>query len=146
MSLAVRALSLLLLTAALSQASIEFRSKADGTRVYRTEALEPPPVTSLALGEPVTLLLQGADRSKVCTEEGTVGWVRNADLEGVVAGGTARHRMGNQDVTGDGSVGVQFLFDQRPPVVEVSSLDRSFTGEIAENIDREQTEMRHDEN
>jgi hypothetical protein len=124
----------------------EYRAKSDETLVFRTQALEPPPLARLAEGDVVTLLHQGPAESQVKTAGGLMGWVRNQDLLAVALSGPADHRLGNQDIQGSrsyhGSIDIG-----RPPrlKVEVSDLERSFTDEVVETVDREQWEMRHDE-
>jgi hypothetical protein len=134
------------LAASLCHAAVDYRAKSEATALYRAETLEPPPLAALAKGERVTLMVRGADRSLVKTEGGIKGWVRNADLEGVRAASEGRHDLKDVDVTADGVVGVLYYFGEAPTNPDLLPIDRSFTGEIIETADREQTEMRHDEN
>jgi hypothetical protein len=143
---AISALSVLLLASSLTHASIEYRAKNDQAGVYRAEALEPPPLAVLSKGDAVTLMVRGVDRSLVRTEGGIKGWVRNVDLEGVRAAEGSRHALKPMEITGDAPVFGCIIFIDRDPDLSALPIDRSFTDEIIETADREQTEMRHDEN
>jgi hypothetical protein len=136
----------LLIAAALGQASVEYRAKADGTCLYSKETLDPPPLAALEQGESVTLELRGSDRSLVVTRSGLKGWIRNCDLTAVRLAEGGRHSLREQKVTSDDRPISPWIPGMAPPVIEVQDIDRSFSGEITEVIDREQTEMRHDEN
>jgi hypothetical protein len=124
----------------------EYRAKSDETHVFRTQALEPPPLARLAEGDVVILLHRGDAESQVKTAGGLKGWVRNQDLLAIALAGPAEHRLGDQDIQGSGEFRGSIDF-MRPPrlMVEVSDLDRSFMDEVVETVDREQWEMRHDE-
>lgn len=140
-------LSASLLFAAISvQAAIEHRVKSDDTQVFRTRLLEPPPLAALNAGELVELIHQGRSESMVKTEGNVRGWVRNVDLVAVKVAGETRHRIGEQAIKPfDWNHSETIL---NPPVVKVDVMDleRSFEGEVVETIDREQLEMRNDEN
>lgn len=126
-------------------ATVEHRAKAEAS-LYRTRLLEPPPLAQLAEGETVTLIHQGEAQSLVKTGGGLRGWVRNADLVEMTVAGPTRHAIREQIITpGD----FNHSFDigvPADPEVEMLSLDRSFAAEVVEAIDREQLEMRNDEN
>lgn len=140
-------LASLALVPSLARASFDYRAKADPTPVYRGEALEPPPLLTLSQGTHVTLLLRGPDHSLVRTQGGARGWVRNADLEAVRVSDGATFSLGSVQVTGGGEVAVSPVIPgMEDALPTVASPERSFTGEIVEALDREQTEMRHDEN
>lgn len=126
-------------------AALEYRAKTEGAALYRTEALEPPPLASLAEGEGLTLLDRGPDRSRVRTGAGLEGWVRNRDLVGVKLAAGTRHDLGNVDVQADRLNISPIVFEAGRIRVQVQDLERSFADEVVEPLDREQVEMRHDE-
>lgn len=140
------AFALLPMSPSYGAVEMEYRAKSDETLVFRTQALEPPPLTRLAEGEVVTLLHQGDAESQVKTAGGLQGWVRNQDLLAIALSRPADHRLGNQDVQGSRAYHGSMDY-MRPPAVkvEVGDLDRSFMDEVVETVDREQWEMRHDE-
>lgn len=127
-------------------ASVEYRAKADETGLYRTVVMEPPPVGRLSEGEVVTVLHTGTNQSLVRTAGGLRGWVRNSDLVAVKMAEGGRHEIGDQRIIGRFFNESPYVLDAMDPVVEVGALDRSFEGEVVEAIDREQLEMRNDEN
>lgn len=139
-------LSVLFLSFSLSQAALEIRIKTDQSGLFRTMAIEPPPIATLLQGEKVSLLHKGLAESEIKTQGGLRGWIRNADLEAVEISGGGSFRLSELEIRGDGSIGVIVLLDLPPQVPEVVSIDRNFSGEIIEMVDREQLEMFHDEN
>jgi hypothetical protein len=139
-------LSVSLVFPALSLASLEYTVKHDA-EVYRTEALEPPPMASLSEGQAVRLIHQGPEGSLIETGTGLKGWIRNGDLLALAPATGGDHRLGDQQVMGGGELNVSPLtlklrFNPDADVI----LDRGFAGEILETVDKEQVEMRHDEN
>lgn len=127
-------------------AAVEYRAKADETGLYRTVVMEPPPVGLLSEGDVVTLLVTEGNRCLVKTAGGLRGWVRNSDLVGVKIAEGGRHRIGEQVILGSDFNHSEIIIDDTDPVVEVGTLNRSFDGEVVEAMDREQLEMRNDEN
>lgn len=131
---------------ALAAVDYEYRAKADGTLIYRTKVMEPPPVATLSEGEDVTLLHQGENQSLVRTAGGLRGWVRNSDLVAVKVAEGGRFKIREQSIkTGRFNIS-PIIIDPADPVIEVGVLERSFFGEVVETMDREQLEMRNDEN
>lgn len=128
-----------------SLASLGYTIKHDAD-LYRTEALEPPPLASLDAGQAVQLLHRGPAQSLVGTAGGLKGWMRNEDLLAVAPAGAQEHRLSDQKVTGDelniSPLILEGAVDTRVPV----EFERTFRGEISEMLDKEQVEMRHDEN
>lgn len=141
----VAALSVLLPTLG-AFAAVEYRAKTDETGIYRTVVMEPPPVGRLSEGEAVTVLHAGTNQSLVRTAGGLRGWVRNSDLVAVKLAEGGRHEIGDQRITGRYFNESPYFLEDEDPVVEVGALNRSFEGEVVEAIDREQLEMRNDEN
>lgn len=130
---------------ALSLASLGYTIRHDAD-LFRTEALEPPPLASLDAGQAVSMRQRGPAVSLVETADGLKGWVRNENLLAMLPVGPQEHRLSDQKVTG-GEVNVSPLVfegavDTRVPV----EFERTFKGEITEMLDKEQVEMRHDEN
>jgi hypothetical protein len=140
-------LSATLAIPALSRAAFEYSVRIESSPLFRTEALEPPPLANLAAGQAVRLIHHGAAQSLVETAGGMKGWMRNADLLALAPAPGGEHRLGEQDVFGGGELAVSpdswVLPGSRG---ELLAPDRSFTAEIAEALDKEQVEMRHDEN
>lgn len=136
----------LLFAAMAASAAVEHRAKTDGTLLYRTRLLEPPPLATLAEGDEVDLMVRGRNESMVKTEGGLRGWVRNADLVEVKVADSRHHRIREQGVIADGLNISPFVLDQEDWKVKVDELDRSFANEVVETVDREQLEMRNDEN
>lgn len=131
---------------ALSLASLGYTVKHDAD-LYRTEALEPPPLASLDAGQAVTLLHRGPAQSLVATAGGLKGWIHNEDLLAMAPSGAQEHRMPNQKVTGADEVNVSpIVFNGAVDAESAVALDRAFMAEISEMLDKEQVEMRHDEN
>ena len=126
-------------------AAVEHRAKTDAL-LFRTLLLEPPPLAQLTEGKVVQLIQRGADNSLVKTPEGLRGWVRNSDLIEVTVAGSARHDIGEQRIKPDGFNHSEFVLETEDAKIELMSLDRSFADEVVEAMDREQLEMRHDEN
>lgn len=127
-------------------ASVEYRAKADETGLYRTVVMEPPPVGLLSEGDAVTLLVTEGNQCLVRTGGGLRGWVRKADLVAVTLAEGGRHDLGDQRIIGKYFNESPYIFEVEDPVVEVGALNRSFDAEVVEVIDREQLEMRNDEN
>jgi hypothetical protein len=130
----------------LTQAAIEYSIKKDGTEMFRTQAMEPPPVAILQKGENLELLERGKTQSRVRISEGWKGWVRNADIQGLASVAPQKFRMEDVTVVGEGNIFSPIILDLAPPSADIVSLERSFSGEILESMDKEQVEMRHDEN
>lgn len=130
-----------------ANASIEYRSKADGSSLFQSEKMDPPPLAMLEKGQSVQMLHQGATGSFVKTGSGLKGWMRNGDLERIALPDARTHRIGDQSIEGGGEFAHSFwLIDYRNPDYEALPLDRTFLGEVAEAIDREQVEMKNEEN
>jgi hypothetical protein len=140
------ALALLPASESFGAVEMEYRAKSNETLVFRTQALEPPPLARLAEGDVVTLLHRGPAESEVKTSGGLKGWVRNQDLVAIALAVPGEHRLGDQAIQGSGEYRGSIDY-MRPPAVkvEVSDLERSFMDEVVEPVDREQWEMRHDE-
>lgn len=136
----------MLFAAAGAFGAVEHRAKVDEASIFRTRLLEPPPLTRLSEGEAVEMLVPGRNVSLVKTAGGIRGWVRNGDLVAVQLAEGARHRIGDQRISSDGLAISPSVLNLAPAKVRVEELDRSFSGEVIEAIDREQLEMRNDEN
>lgn len=140
-------LSALLALPALSSASLGYSVKTQDAPVFRTEALEPPPLGTLESGLSVRLIHRGPSGSLIETEGGLKGWMRNADLLAMAAARPGEHRLGAQKVVSGGEPAISPNTQHQNFGIEVSlEPDRTFSGEILEAMDREQVEMRHDEN
>jgi hypothetical protein len=132
---------------ALVSASLEYQVKTENAEVFRTPALAPPPLAILTQGETLKLIQRGPAASLVESEEGIQGWMRNDDVLAMESARGQKIGLGEQHVTGmddwKGSFDIK-----HPPLIpaEVLPLDRSFTGEIIEAVDKEQVEMRNDDN
>lgn len=136
----------LMIAAAPIQASVEYRIQADAADLFRTQALEPPPLTSLSQGEVLKLIERGAAASLMETAEGVRGWVGNKDLLAMQSAQGGKFDLPKQSVTGS-DLNRSFLILKMPSTfVEPLPLDRSFSGEIIEAMDKEQVEMRNDDN
>jgi hypothetical protein len=135
-----------LLFAAAAFGAVEHRAKVDDASLYRTRLLEPPPLALLSEGEAVEMLVPGRNESMVKTAGGLRGWVRNGDLVAVKLADGGTHRIGDQRISSDGLAISPVILGPLPPKVQVEELDRSFNDEVIEAIDREQLEMRNDEN
>ena len=136
----------LMIAAAPVQASVEYRIQADAADLFRTQALEPPPLTSLSQGEVLKLIERGAAASLMETAEGVQGWVSNRDLLAMQSAPGGKFGIPEQSVKGiDWNTSV-FVYPIGRYEAEPFPLDRSFSGEILEAIDKEQVEMRNDEN
>ena len=130
----------------LTRAALQYSVKSDAD-MFRTETLDPPPLANLPKGEALLLLHRGALQSQVETEGGLRGWMRNEDVLAMAPTDGQNHAIGSQQVTGSGDLNATPLVLLLPPQsAEVLPLDRSFTGEIPEAVDKEQLEMRHGEN
>lgn len=139
-------LSASLVFPALSLASLGYTVKRDAD-LYRTEALQPPPLASLDAGQAVRMLHRGPAQSLIETAGGLKGWIRNEDLLAMAPAGTQEHRLADQKVTGAGEVNVSPWIEHGAVDANVDvNLDRAFAAEISEMLDKEQVEMRHDEN
>lgn len=136
----------LMIAAAPVQASIEYRVQADAAGLFRTQALEPPPLTSLSRGEVLNLIERGAAASLMETAEGVRGWVGNKDLLAMQSARGGKFGLPAQSVKGLDYKGSIDVFHPPAPTVDALLLDRSFSGEIIESLDKEQVEMRHDDN
>lgn len=136
----------LLFAAAGAFGAVEHRAKVDAASVFRTRLLEPPPLTRLSEGEAVEMLVPGRTESMVKTAGGIRGWVRNSELVAVNLAEGSRHRIGDQRISSDGLAISPAILDLPPAKVRVEELYRSFNDEVIEAIDREQLEMRNDEN
>ncbi len=131
---------------ALSLATLGYTLKHDAD-LYRTEALEPPPLASLEAGQAVRMLHPGAAQSLIETAGGMKGWVRNGDLLAMAPAGAQKHELPNQRVSGAGEVNVSPWVNNGAVDADMAvALDRAFSAEITEALDKEQVEMRHDEN
>lgn len=131
----------------LTLASLEYSVKTDEVRLFRTEALEPPPLATLEKGDGVKMIHQGKSSSLIETAGGLKGWMRNEDLKAERTAAAQTHKLGDQQVTGGPEfnfTGCIFLPSQGS--FEILTPDRNFAGEIVEVMDKEQVEMRHDEN
>lgn len=138
--------SILLLTALSASAAIEHRAKADGTLLFGNPLLEPPPVAILKEGAPMQLLKKEEGSSQVRLKNGLRGWVRNEEIIAVTLAEGGSHKLGDQSIIGDDWNHSEILLDQKAPEIRVDGIGRSFEAEVLETLDREQVEMRHDEN
>jgi hypothetical protein len=140
----------LLVSAALpwfSHASLAYTAKHEGVAVFRGESLAPPPLAALAQGQAVKMIAKGADASLIETEGGIKGWVRNQDLLAMLDPKGQAFRLRPVDVQGSGSFNhSEYVLEDAASMLDVVPLDRSFLAEVPGNVDREQVEMRHDEN
>lgn len=140
-------LSGFLFSAFQAQAATEYSIKSESAGLFRTLTLEPPPLATLQKGEALKLLHRGEAQSLVETFGGLKGWVRNQDLLAIESGPGKKFTLPGQSVTGGGEVAISpDSWGMAPAKLEVSDLERSFSGEIVESADKEQVEMRHDEN
>jgi hypothetical protein len=131
----------------LSHASLAYTAKLEGAGVFRGETLDPPPLATLTQGQAVKMLAKGRAASLIETETGIKGWVRNEDLLAMNGAEGQAFRLGSVDVRGAGEFNHStIVLDLPGPSVDLLPLDRSFLAEVPGNMDREQTEMRHDEN
>ncbi len=131
----------------MGRAELEYRVKSDGVSIFKSSACEPPPMAVLAQGDVLTLVQNGATTSSVKTAGGLQGWMRNEDILAVQIAAKHAVTLATQKVGAEVDWNHSFTTLIPPvPMTELISLDRSFTGEIAEAADREQVEMRHDEN
>jgi hypothetical protein len=131
----------------LSHASLAYSAKREGAEVFRGERLDPPPLAALAQGQAVKLISKGSAASLIETEGGIKGWVRNEDLLAQNDPKGQAFNLRPVDVRGAGDFNHSELlidFAKEPP--DLLPLDRSFQADIPENADKEQVEMRHDEN
>ena len=136
----------LMIAAAPIQASVEYRIQADAADLFRTQALEPPPLTSLSQGEVLKLIERGSAASLMETAGGVQGWVSNKDLLAMQSAPGGKFGLPEQSVKGS-DLNTSFLLLHLPATyVEPLPLDRSFSGEIIEAMDKEQVEMRNDDN
>jgi len=139
-------LSVTLVFPALSLASPDYTIKHDAD-LYGTEALQPPPLASLEAGQAVHMLHPGGAQSLIETAGGLKGWVRNQDLLAMAPAGAQKHELPNQKVTGAGEVNISPWVNNGAVDADVAlAPDRAFSAEIIEVLDKEQIEMRHDEN
>jgi hypothetical protein len=130
---------------ALSHASLGYTIRQDAD-LYRTEALEPPPLASLDAGQAVLMRQRGPAHSLVETADGVKGWIRNENLLAMVPVGPQEHRLSDQKVTGDELNISPLILDGAVDTRVTVEFERTFRGEISEMLDKEQVEMRHDEN
>ena len=128
------------------QASVEYRIQADAADLFRTQALEPPPLTSLSQGEVLKLIERGAAASMMETAEGVQGWVSNKDLLAMQSAQGGKFGLPEQSVKGTDWNNSVDSWIPRTPIVDAVPLDRSFSGEIIEAMDKEQVEMRNADN
>lgn len=136
----------LLMAAAVADAAVEHRAKSDGISLFKTRLLEPPPLATLSEGDALEMLSQGRSESLVRTEGGLRGWVRNGDIVAVQVAKARAHRIGEQSVVGSDFNHSGIILVPEGGTVRVEELDRSFADEMVETVDREQLEMRNDEN
>ena len=136
----------LMIAAAPVQASIEYRIQADAADLFRTQALEPPPLTSLSRGEVLNLIERGAASSLMETAQGIRGWVSNKDLLAMQSARGGKFGLPEQSIKGSDINESKLILVLPSTIVEALPLDRSFSGEIIEAMDKEQVEMRHDDN
>lgn len=130
----------------LTHAAFEYSVKNERTEMFRTQAMEPPPVAILPKGENLKLLERGKTQSRVQISEGWKGWVRNEDIQGLASMAPQKFRMGDVNVVGEGNIFSPIILNLALPSADIVSPERSFSGEIVESMDKEQVEMRHDEN
>jgi hypothetical protein len=131
----------------LSHASLAYTAMREGAGVYRGETLDPPPLASLTQGQAVKMIAKGAAASLIETETGIKGWVRNEDLLAMNGPEGQAFQLRSVDVKGAGDFNHSpFVLDVPGPGPDLLPLDRSFLAEVPGNLDREQMEMRYDEN
>jgi hypothetical protein len=137
----------LIIAAAPVQASVEYRIQADAADLFRTQALEPPPLTSLSRGEVLNLIKKGAAASLMETAEGIRGWVSNKDLLAMQSAPGGKFGLPEQSVKGLDMNNSWIILMMPSTIYNVPPLlERSFSGEIIEVMDKEQVEMRNDDN
>jgi hypothetical protein len=131
----------------LVSASLEYQVKTENAEVFRTPALAPPPLAALTQGETLKLIQRGPAASLVESEGGIRGWMRNDDVLAMESARGQKFGLGEQRVNGmedwKGSFDIKL---PKPAPAEVLPLDRTFNGEIIEAVDKEQVEMRNDDN
>ena len=128
-------------------ASLTYTVKTEGAEVFRTETLDPPPLASLGEGQVLRLIHQGVAGSLIETEGGVKGWMRNGDMLAVKNAPGGDFRIGDQKVTGGWDPNISGVVHHGPDFdPEMILLDRTFNDEIVEQKDREEVELRHDEN
>ena len=117
----------------------------DKAYVYRTPEAQSVK-DSITIGQPVYLLKEGAAYSKVKTSRGSVGWVRNSEIQYQKVDKVDIYQLENQDVLGwlDNPHAI-YILDENDFETSIL-LTRTFTNEIFEFIDRETMERSNDEN
>jgi hypothetical protein len=131
----------------LSHASLAYSAKRAGAEIFRGEALDPPPLAALTQGETVKMIAKGADASLIETEGGIKGWVRNRDLTASLDPKGLAFNLKPFEIRGAGDFNhSENVLLEPAQTLDLLPLDRSFLGEVPGNLDREQMEMRHDEN
>lgn len=128
-----------------ASAALTYKVKAASADMFRTEALEPPPVANLAEGEVLKMIHRGAASSLLETEGGIKGWMRNSDLLAMQAAKDRRHELENQEINPD-KVFSPLIPGKRFGIDAEIAPERDFDADILEPKDREEVEMRHDEN
>jgi hypothetical protein len=127
-------------------ATLEYRVKKADANLFQTQELVPPPIAVLPKGEPLILIHKGSAASMVKTQGEIKGWMRNGDVEAVKPAKGRHVRLNEQEISGLAEPGM-ILIDYAPSEqAEILAINRSFADEIIEAADREQLEMRHDEN
>lgn len=130
-----------------ASAALTYTVKPSAAELFRTEALEPPPLATLAQGDVLKLIHEGAASSLLETEGGIKGWMRNSDLLAMKSAEGQAFKLKEQVVNPYGRLNVSpDIWRKRFDNADMLPLERVFDGEIAEPMDREQVEMRHDEN
>jgi hypothetical protein len=125
-------------------ASLGYKVKTEGAVLYRSEKLEPPPVGSLGQGQAVMLIHQGTVGSHILIEGGVTGWVRNEDLLAIENEPGRIMRFGAQHVVGSAEFDLSPFFTGY--YSNILPLDRNYSLEFLETMDREQIEGNHGEN
>lgn len=132
---------------ALSHGSLSYSAKREGAEIYRSEKLDPPPLAGLAKGQAVTLVNKGSAASLIESEGGIRGWIRNEDLVAMSDPNGQAFRLQDIDVLGDPDFNHSFHLNHSIGwTPDFLPIDRGFMAEVPETLDKEQVEMRHDEN
>jgi hypothetical protein len=138
--------SILFALPALVHASLEYSVKTESADLFRTQAMEPPPVTSLSQGEVLKLIRKGESGSLVETAGGIQAWIHNEDLLAMESAKGQKFGLGEQSVKGSELNISPDTWIPRFDPAEVVPLDRTFDGEIIQVLDKEAVEMKNGDN
>ena len=139
--------SILFAIPTLTHASLDFSVKTESADLFRTQAVEPPPVTTLSHGDILQMIKRGEASSLVQSEGGVKGWMRNEDVLAMESASGQKVKLGEQAVVGGGEAVIgPYIFHGADFAPDVVSLERTFNGEIIQNLDKEQVEMKNGDN